>query len=61
MLRCQELYIYENPREEEFLGVLLGGGYHESYDLRVKVTVAVAAYLSVVIKVRAKALREVAH
>ncbi|ELQ74261.1 putative transposable element encoded protein [Trachipleistophora hominis] len=26
MLGCQELNIYENPREEEFLGVFLGGG-----------------------------------
>ncbi|ELQ75674.1 putative transposable element encoded protein [Trachipleistophora hominis] len=61
MLGCQELNIYEDPLKDEFLGVFLGGGCHASHDLRVKVTVAVATYLSVVMMVRAKTLCGAAH
>ncbi|ELQ74323.1 putative transposable element encoded protein [Trachipleistophora hominis] len=60
MRSCQELNICD-PREEEFLGVLLRGECHASHDLRVKVTAAAAAYLSVVMRMHAKALRKTAH
>ncbi|ELQ76525.1 putative transposable element encoded protein [Trachipleistophora hominis] len=61
MLGCRELNMYENLREEKFLGVLLGGRCPASHDLRVKVTAAIAAYLSIVVRVRAKVLHEATH
>ncbi|ELQ75080.1 putative transposable element encoded protein [Trachipleistophora hominis] len=60
MRDCQELNTCENPREEESLRILLRGP-HASHDLRVKVTVAVVAYLSFVVVMRAKLFREMAH
>ncbi|ELQ76705.1 putative transposable element encoded protein [Trachipleistophora hominis] len=61
MRGCQKLNTCENPREKKFLRILLGGGSHASYNLRVKITAAVATYLSVVVRVRAKLLRKAVH
>ena len=50
-----------NLRDEEALGILLGGESHVDPSLRVLVTVASATYLSQIVPIRARLIDSLAN